>query len=336
MARYHLYQMPLPQGDIEDIVMKTLLTLATTALALASASALAQNEATGVSTPPPAVITASPDEAPAPAAAYKPKPSAAVGYASPSATQSNSFGPYVPYAPAGQAMPLTQRDPDANIVTSVPGDRGEDNGSGQDAEGQDAGIVTSLPSNPNEVPAGTLLHARIRETLSTVSTEVGTPFTAEVTEPMEQDGRVVIPVGSVIHGRVTIVRGGKRISGAAALHLLTENVTLPDGTNYIVHAQVIDTTQHDVTRVDDEGTIYRRDHIKGTLAAMSLTTGGAAAAGAVIGGVPGALIGGGIGAGVSTVWWLKQDRQEVIPQNTGIVFSLSIPMSVTPITLGTR
>jgi hypothetical protein len=52
----------------------------------------------------------------------------------------------------------------------------------------------------------------------------------------------------------------------------------------------------------------------------------------VLGGVPGLFVGAGIGAGVSTVWWLKQDRQEVIPENTEIVFSLSTPMSITPLT----
>ena len=153
---------------------------------------------------------------------------------------------------------------------------------------------------------------------------------------MEHEGRVVIPVGSVLHGRVTVVRGGRRIGGPAAIHLLPESVTLPDGTHYILHAQVIDTSEHHATRINDEGTILRRDHIKGTLAAMSLTTGGAAATGAVFGGVPGALIGAGIGAGASTVWWLKQDRQEVVPQNTTLVLSLSVPMSITPLTMGTE
>ena len=177
---------------------------------------------------------------------------------------------------------------------------------------------------------------RIRETLSTTSTAVGTPFTAEVIAPMERDGRVIIPVGSTLHGRVTVVRGGRRISGAAAIHLQPESVTLPDGTHYLLHAQVVDTSQHNVTRVSSEGTILRRDHVKGTLAAMSLTTGGAAATGAVFGGVPGFFIGGAIGAGVSTAWWLKQDRQEVVPENTGIIFSLSVPMIITPTTLGTN
>ncbi|MBB5057822.1 hypothetical protein HDF16_002528 [Granulicella aggregans] len=298
----------------------------------------AKAQSTGVSNPPPVTIEATPDETPV----LHQKPSASVAYApgSPEATavqaqpqsqlppaSATTYGAYVPYRPAGAAMVAAPHDPDGDIVTS-PVTQHESN--------EDAGIVTYVPSRPNEVPQGTLFTVRIRETVSTASTPVGTRFTAEVTQPMQHEGRVVIPVGSVLHGRVTVARGGRRIGGPAAIHLLPESVTLPDGTHYILHAQVIDTSEHHVTRINDEGTILRRDHVKGTLAAMSLTTGGAAATGAVFGGVPGAFIGAGIGAGVSTVWWLKQDRQEVVPQNTTLVFSLSTPMSITPLTMGTQ
>ena len=298
----------------------------------------ANAQATGVSNPPPVTIEATPDVAPV----LHQKPSAAVAYApgSPEAgavqaqpksqlppASTTTYGAYVPYRPAGAATAVPPHDPDGDIVTT-PVSKHETN--------EDAGIVTYVPSRPNEVPTGTLFAARIRETVSTSNTPVGTRFTAEVTQPMQHEGRVVIPVGSVLHGRVTVARGGRRIGGPAAIHLLPESVTLPDGTHYILHAQVIDTSEHHVTRINDEGTILRRDHVKGTLAAMSLTTGGAAATGAVFGGVPGAFIGAGIGAGVSTVWWLKQDRQETVPQNTTLVFSLSTPMPITPLTLGTE
>jgi len=300
--------------------------LHTTAIFAALAvPAVSRAQTTGVSNPPPALETQS-DEAATPAR----KPSAAVAYVpqQQAAPPQITYGPYVPYNPSGSAAaPQRPRDPDAEIVTSVPPRHVPD---------EDAGIVTWVPSRPNEVPAGTLIATRIRETVSTAETPVGTRFTAEVTAPMERDGRVIIPAGSTLEGRVSLVRGGRRISGPAAIHLLPETVTLPDGTHYILHAQVIDTSQHNVTRVDREGTILRRDHVKGTLAAMSLTTGGAAATGAVFGGVPGAFIGAGIGAGVSTVWWLKQDRQEVVPENTSIIFSLSTPMIVTPLTTGTN
>lgn len=315
------------------IVLKTLLPAALVAV---SPALLAQT--TGVSNPPPVEITATPDAVPA----QQPKPSAAVSYfpgaepaPQPAAIQPapitrttpSAYGTYVPYNGGATSAQSPVRDPDSEIVTSLPNAQSDD---------VNAGVVTSVPSNPNELGTGALLHTRIRETLSTVDTPVGTRFTAEVTTPMESDGRIVIPAGSVVNGRVTVVRGGRRISGAAAIHLLPESVTLPDGTHYNLHAQVVATGEDNVTRVDNEGTILRRDHMKETLAVMSLTTGSATAAGAMIGGGVGALVGAGIGAGVSTVWWLKQDRQEVIPQDTAIVFDLITPLSVAPATLGTN
>lgn len=292
-------------------------------------SGLAQT--TGVSTPPPAVISTSQDDAPpVTAPVSRPKPSAAVPAGTtlktrtaPAASSNENFA-----STASQPMAQTSSgDPDAEIVTSV---------GGPAPSPDDSGVVTSVAAGPNEVPAGTILRTKIRQTLSTASTVVGTPFTAEVTVPMERDGRVVIPVGSVVKGRVTEVRGGRRVRGAAALHLVPESVTLPDGTYYPLHAQVFDTSQYQATKVDSEGTILRKDHIGETIAAMSLTTGGAAATGAVIGGGVGALVGAGVGAGVSTVWWLKQDRQEVIPAESGITFGLVAPLTITPMTLGTR
>jgi hypothetical protein len=312
--------------------MKIALSTALFALA-AAAPALAQT--TGVSNPPAAMIETTPDDAPTPV--LHPKPSAATA-AQPAAqnqsqpqSQPTQYQPYQPQpAPvvhADQAAPAPDDDPDAGVVTTAPPPR---------TESYDAGVVTDVPSRPNEVPPGTLLRTRIRETISTVNTQLYAPFTAEVVAPMERDGRVIVPIGSVVHGRVTEVRGGHRISGAAAIHLLPESVTLPDGTMYTLHAQVADTDQYNFSRVDEEGTVIRRDHPLKTLAAMSMTTGGAAAAGAVLGGGVGAVVGAGIGAGVSTVWWLKQDRQEEIPQDTGITFTLVGPMEATPQVMGTR
>jgi len=93
---------------------------------------------------------------------------------------------------------------------------------------------------------------------------------------------------------------------------------------------LIDTDQTDHSNVDSEGTLVRRDHVKKTLAAMSVATGGAAAAGAMMGGGVGALVGAGIGAGASTVLWLKQDRQEALPKDSLLVFSLTTPMILKP------
>lgn len=305
------------------------LPIATVALVFVTLPVVAQEARTGVSTPPQTEITTSEDAAPA----LKPrtpeaKPSAAV----PAPENKVVYGSYVPYEKPGTQPAATAAapakaapfDPDANIVTTTISDNAQP--ADADTSGVDGEIVTSVPEKEGELGQATLLKAQINESLSTASTLEGTKFTASLTNPVIRDGRVILPIGSVIEGRVTEIRSGRRISGRAAIHLEPKDILLPDGTRYEMHAQLIDTNQSDQSTVDAEGTLLRRDHPKKTLAAMSVATGGAAAAGAVVGGGVGALIGAGIGAGASTVLWLKEDRQEALPKDSRLTFSLTSPM----------
>jgi hypothetical protein len=281
------------------------LRITTAALVLASVSVFAQTS--GVSRPDPAEVT-SDDAVQTPK--LTPRPSAAVPAPAPA---NEVYGPYVPYngpAVAGSVMP--------NHVTKPVEDP------------RDAMIVVDVPEREGELRAGTLLKTKMISTLSTSTTMEGTKFTAAVTEPIERNGRVIIPVGSILEGRVTQVHGGMRISGSALLHLETNNVTLPDGTHYIVHAQVIDTGKSDFN-VTDEGTLKKKSHTKETLAVMGGVTGAGAVSGAMIGGGVGAAVGAGIGAGVSTIIWLKQDRQATLEKDVQLVFSLTTPMILTPL-----
>ena len=280
-------------------------------------AAYCQSAATGVSRPDPVEITAQPDEvvtvkvAPAPALkprAGKPMVSSDAVSGAGSGGSTQTYGAYVPYRPAGGR---------AVVSDATPVD-------------VDAQIVMGVEEKAGELREGTLLRTRIAQNLSTVTTEEGTKFTAELTEPVTNAGRVVLPVGAVVEGRVTQVHGGRRISGAAMLHLQPRSVTLPDGTHYAIHAQLIDTDQMARTKVDDEGSLVRRDHPKETLAVIGGVTGSAATAGALIGGGVGAAVGAGIGAGVGTVVWLKQDRQAVLPKGSELVFSLTDVMEIAP------
>jgi hypothetical protein len=282
------------------------------AFVLVAAPGLAQSERAGTSKPMP-VTMATPEEVDTPVVAQAAAP---VTAAKPSAAVPASSTQYAPYNPATDV-----RRPLTSPATKA-------------ADDPDAGIVTYVASLPGQVPDGTLLKVKLRETLSTETTKPGSHFSAEVSEPVMRDGRVVVPVGAVLDGRVTWTRAGKRVSGGAAIHLETRSVTMPDGTQYAVHARVIDTNSWDNTKVDSEGTIRRKDNKKKTAGVMALTAGGGAAAGAMIGGVPGALIGAGVGAGVSTVIWLKEDKQAELPKDLGLVFSLTAPMIVTPSSAG--
>ncbi len=282
------------------------LKISTAVFVLAAAPLFAQTS--GVSRPDPAEIQS--DDAAPVVKPLTPRPSAAVPAAAPAPSQ-EVYGPYVPYT--GPAVP------GSHMAASAPVE-----------DPADAMIVVNVPEREGELREGTLLKTKMLDTLSTSSTLPGTRFTAEVTEPIERNGRVIIPVGAILEGQVTEVHGGRRISGGASMHLETRNVLLPDGTHYIVHAQLIDLGRGDF-KVSDEGTLKRKDHTKETLAVIGGVTGAGAVTGAVVGGGVGALVGAGIGAGVSTVIWLKQDRQATLDKDVPMVFSLTTPMILTPL-----
>jgi hypothetical protein len=286
----------------------------TAALVMSTLPVAAQTARTGVSNPDNTTITANDDTVQAQPAAETgrrpltaPKPSSAT----PAAGSSEVYGAYVPYkAPGATEAPTS-------VAKAIP-------------INPDAEIVTSVPEGENELREGTTIHVRMREDLSTETTAAGTKFSAEVMEPIEKNGRVVIPIGSILNGQVTAIHSGKRISGAPMLHLEPRDITLPDGTLYLLHAQVTDTSMSEF-KVDTEGTLKRRDDVKKNLAVASLATGGGAAAGAMIGGGVGAVVGAGVGAGVSTFMLLKSDRQATLPKDVRLVFSLTAPMELTPL-----
>jgi len=262
------------------------------ALLLAAASAFAQTQ--GVSHPEaiePTITVAEMSPAPTPSAAPDPRPSAAAAE--------------TPDVPAATPKPMPD-DPDS-------------------------GVVEYVPSASNELPIGTLIKVRMSQTVSTKSTLTGTPFTAYLSEPVERDGKVVIPAGAELHGTVEDVHGGARFFGRASLRLQADQVLLPDGSHYIINAQVIDTDQFHTTQVGSHGAIIRSDHVKATTVIASLTIGSAAAAGAVFGGVPGALIGAGAGTALTSAHWLRQDSETRLPVEGRVIFSLTTSMPMTPL-----
>jgi hypothetical protein len=303
----------------------------------------AQEERTGVSRPDSAAITVTPysdsddaaGSAPAVQTAPPAKPSAAIPAAA-SNRRATATKHVTPTADnegiAASGKDAMGFDPDASIVTEETAGRADRLLQSETAakENSDSGIVTRVPSRPGEVPDGTLVKVKLMEELSTLTTKPGTSFSAEVSEPVLRDGQVVVPVGALLEGRVTWVREGRRVGATAAIHLEARTVTLPDGSRYMLRARVVDTNSWDDTKVDSEGTILRKDHPKAMDAMTSLSTVGGMAAGAAMGGVPGAVIGAGLGAGVSTAVWMRQDRQADLPKDLGVVFCLTEPMRVTP------
>jgi len=193
-----------------------------------------------------------------------------------------------------------------------------------------SGVVIDVPTGPNDLPIGTRIAAQMQTEISTKVTPAGTPFTAALISDVMHQGRVLLPTGSIVHGRITQIHGGRRIGGASAIRLQPDTVSLPDGTTYRIDAEVSDLDHYQDSRVNREGTIVANNHGKTAAIVIGATTGTAVVAGAMLGGGVGAVVGLGIGAGAGVVWWLKQDRQQTLPQGTEIVFCLNGPLHVGP------
>jgi hypothetical protein len=146
--------------------------------------------------------------------------------------------------------------------------------------------------------------------------------------PVMKNNRVVIPVGSTVTGRVTSVSAGRRVTGGASIRLRPDEVVLPDGNRYFLHAEVYDIGNFSKVKPDSEGNVVNVDHGKRTVAEAGLLGGGAAAAGFLIAGGPAALVAGGAAAGYIGAHWLLQSHQAVLPKDSEVVFGLTQPMSI--------
>jgi hypothetical protein len=286
----------------------------------------------GVSQPPPDdTIVASPE--PPPAAAVKPSPAIPVQPAA-APVYTASAPPPSPHVAAaynpdddivGGSMPTQGTSP--STLTAQQSSPANVTLATRDA---DAGIVSVVPSPGNELPEGTNIRVRLTERLSTTETTAGSPFRGEVTTAVFKDGRIIIPPGSVLKGRVISVRQGHHFAGAATIHLRPDLILLPDGTAYHLYAQVIH-SQAPGTRTDSEGGIQPSSHWKKDTLEYGVAAGTGALVGAKIAGPHGALIGAGVGATLVTAHLLMQHPSAaVLPTGSVVTFSLSEPMELTP------
>jgi hypothetical protein len=92
-----------------------------------------------------------------------------------------------------------------------------------------ANAETLVQTDALSVPAGTMLHCRTTQTLTTKLNLQGDAFTMSVAEPVSINGHVAIPVGSTLAGHITRMERPGRIKGVGQMRLTLEQITLPDG-----------------------------------------------------------------------------------------------------------
>ncbi len=162
------------------------------------------------------------------------------------------------------------------------------------------------------LPTGTVLVVGFRDTLSSATSQPGDRFAAELVEPVLLNGRVAIPGGAVITGRVLSVEPGKRFGGRAQLNLEFTGLQVGAGRESPISASF----------AGQGASQTRRD---------ATTIGAAAAGGAVLGHaigkddkdtVLGALIGGAIGTGIAA---RNKGEEVTLPEGVAVAIKLDAP-----------
>ncbi|HEV2494358.1 MAG TPA: hypothetical protein VG204_14930 [Terriglobia bacterium] len=129
------------------------------------------------------------------------------------------------------------------------------------------------------VPASTEADVELLSGIHTRISSVDDPIRAMLVNPVFVDGRIALPSGTLLDGRITQVRAARRFHRPGELSFRFEQVTLPDGETEPLSA-VLERLETPLAklRIDSEG------HLKGTRGfSWKALTGGFGALGAFAG-----------------------------------------------------
>ena len=173
------------------------------------------------------------------------------------------------------------------------------------------------PAGPRDyvVPAGTSLSVQIPAEISTKTARVGQRLTANLTNDIVVDGKVVAKAGTPVQGSITeVISGSRTIGGKPTLGLTFDSMTF-EGGDRPINARI--------TQVADKSD-KARDTAK---------IAGGAVAGGVIGhqldSDQGKVIGAIIGAAAGTAAAKKTGKEVVLPAGTVVGMTLESPVTVT-------
>ena len=90
----------------------------------------------------------------------------------------------------------------------------------------------------SEIPEGTMVHARLMTPLNSASTQKGADVEAVLSRPLVNDGKLILPQGSVLKGSVVQVRPARHWKHNGQLRFVFRDLVLPNGVESKVEAMV--------------------------------------------------------------------------------------------------
>jgi hypothetical protein len=195
-----------------------------------------------------------------------------------------------------------------------------DSNAGNPAPGTDTGSgsviskIKSEVSKPVVVPAGAVLTVRLGQAVGSKISQPGQSFSATLSNPVEVEGKTVIPKGATASGTVADAKPLGRFKGGARLQLQLTSLNI-NGKDHAV----------------ETSSVVRTEKGKGKRTATMI--GGGAGVGALIGGLAGggkgAAIGAAAGAGAGTAGTAFTGNKEIVlPAESALSFKLEQPLEV--------
>lgn len=107
----------------------------------------------------------------------------------------------------------------------------------------------------SEIPEGTIVHAHLMTPLNSASTRKGAEVEAVLSRPLINDGKLIIPQGSVLKGSVVQVQPARHWKRNGQLRFVFRDLLLPNGVESKVEAmlQGVQSGAADNLQLDSEG-----------------------------------------------------------------------------------
>jgi len=185
------------------------------------------------------------------------------------------------------------------------------------------------PAPVISVPVGTPIRLQLETEITSQRSHAGDVFSGRVMQTVLVDNQTAIPAGARIAGHVAHVRDLHAFQGRSELLLRPDDLVLPDGRQYTLSADVLQTDPSTGTTVDAEGMVQasrrpgRRDAVRTGAAGVGGALLGAAMLGGkaiAVGGVAGLVAGGG--------WWLLRPHHADLTVGSEMVVRLERPLEL--------
>ena len=214
-----------------------------------------------------------------------------------------------PAAPAGGAAPSSASNPAPANAAPAPGTRRAAEAAKPGEAAKPSAVAETLT-----IPAGQPIRVRLGESVGSKISQPGQNFSATVAEPIEVNGKTVIPQGAEAQGTVADAVPLGRFKGGARLVLSLNSITVNGKSYQVQTANVAESKQGKGKRT-------------------AVLTGGGAGVGALIGGLAGGGKGAAIGAiagagagGAGSAFTGNKDI--VLPAETMLSFKLAQPVEI--------